>query len=137
MADVDPNLSEQIFLQLAAARYLSVATTRRDGREILTPVWAVALGGRLYCYTAIDTGKVKRVRRTGQARLSSCDLRGGKRGEWHACPASIGSDADLSQRVSTAPRQKYGWQMRLADFLAWCGRRLRQRAVLEFELLAP
>ena len=36
------------------------ACARRDGRPETTPVWAAALGGRLYVFTGGSTGKAKR-----------------------------------------------------------------------------
>jgi PPOX class probable F420-dependent enzyme len=46
------------------SRYIALTTYRRDGRSVTTPVWAVALEGRHYVFTANSTGKAKRVRAT-------------------------------------------------------------------------
>jgi len=114
-------------------RYLSLATWRRDGREVRTPVWYVTLGGVHYCYTTRDAGKVKRIRRSSCARLAPCDWRGRLRGGWCEARARLVDDATLCAQVYTALRRKYGWQMRLLDLIATFSRRRDRRAVIALE----
>ena len=49
-------------------RYVSLATFRTTGAEVRTPVWFAAVGGKLYVFTAGESGKVKRLRRSSRAR---------------------------------------------------------------------
>ena len=48
--------------ELDRHRYVRVLTYRRDGREVATPVWFAASGGKLYVFSAGEAGKVKRLR---------------------------------------------------------------------------
>ena len=50
-------------------RYLSLATFRRDGGAVPTPVWFAEVDGLLYVFTAGDAGKVKRLRHSSRARV--------------------------------------------------------------------
>ena len=119
-------------------RYVNLATSRRDGREVLTPVWLARLGTRYYVFSADDAGKVKRVRAQGRARLAPCSARGALRGEWHAARARVVDDPALLNAGYAALRAKYGWQMRLLDWLSRLAGRYHRRAVIELELeLAP
>src|SRR5262249_4639303 len=68
--------------ELDRHRYLSLLAYRRDGREVATPVWFAASGGKLYVFSAGDAGKVKRLRHTTRARVAPCGGRGGLRGAW-------------------------------------------------------
>ena len=43
-------------------RYVCLATVRRNGVEVKTPVWFAAVGEKLYVFTAGEAGKVKRLR---------------------------------------------------------------------------
>lgn len=61
---------------LARHRYMSLATFRRSGAEVRTPVWFAAAGGRLYVFTAGESGKVKRLRHSSRARAAPSDARG-------------------------------------------------------------
>ena len=50
-------------------RYLSLATYRASGAQVATPVWFAEVDGTLYVFTAGDSGKVKRLRRSSRARI--------------------------------------------------------------------
>jgi len=64
---------------------LSLATFRKSGAEVATPVWFAASDGNLYVFTAGDSGKVKRLRHTARARVAPsmraapCAVPGGMR----------------------------------------------------------
>ena len=45
-------------------RYVSLATFRMSGVEVRTPVWFAAVGDKLYVFTAGQSGKAKRLRRS-------------------------------------------------------------------------
>jgi PPOX class probable F420-dependent enzyme len=118
------------------ARYVSLATFRRDGREVRTPVWIAEAGGRLYAFSAGDAGKVKRIRATRRVRLAACDARGrvtpGAR--WHDGHARIAPEPEVAERAYAALRRKYGWQMRLLDFTSGLAGRRSRRALIEIDL---
>ena len=115
-------------------RYLSLATFRRTGAEVRTPVWFAVADGRLYVFTAGDSGKVKRLRHSARARVAASDARGGIRGPWRQAIARIVTERAAIERAHAALRAKYGWQMRLADLLSRCTGRVRRRAWLEVTL---
>ena len=56
-------------------RYVALATFRRSGAEVRTPVWFAAVDDRLYVFTAGDSGKVKRLRHSPRARVAPSDVR--------------------------------------------------------------
>jgi PPOX class probable F420-dependent enzyme len=124
-------MAEQPLAVDAAARYLSLATYRRDGREVRTPVWFVLIGGRYYCFSAGDAGKVKRLRGRARAAIAACSARGAPRGPWFQARATLVADPVLEKRVYAALRARYGWQMALLDVLARLGGRHARRAVIE------
>jgi PPOX class probable F420-dependent enzyme len=105
---------------LDSARYLSLATMRKDGREVRTPVWFARLGDALVLFSAGDAGKVKRLRHTRDCRIAQCDMRGrlagGEAGaRWLAVQGEFVNDASDVDAAHRALRAKYGWQMLLAD----------------------
>jgi len=57
-------------------KYVSLATFRRSGQEVRTPVWFAARAGKLYVMTRSDSGKFKRIRNQPQVRLAACTVRG-------------------------------------------------------------
>jgi uncharacterized protein len=119
-----------------AARYVSLASFRRDGREVRTPVWIAAGDGRLYVYTNVKSGKVKRVRANGRARIAACDARGKLRQPeaWLEAKARLAGDEATRERGFAALGAKYGWQLQLALFTSRLSGRYADRAILELEV---
>ena len=120
-------------------RYVSLATFRRSGEEMRTPVWFVAApGGRsLWVYTNAKSGKVKRIRRDPRARIAACDVRGRIHGEWLAARARL-IEGDAAQAPAfEALLAKYGWQMHALRLAALLGGRWRDRTIVAVELDAP
>ncbi|MBI2206106.1 MAG: PPOX class F420-dependent oxidoreductase [Candidatus Rokubacteria bacterium] len=116
---------------LDRSRYVSLATLRRTGAEVRTPVWFAALDGRLYVFSAGGAGKVKRLRHTSRVRIAACDARGRVRDAWRDATARIVTDAGTIARARAAFVAKYGWQIRVFDFFSWLGGRIRRRAWIE------
>ena len=115
-------------------RYLSLATFRRSGAEVRTPVWFAAADGKIYVLTAGESGKVKRLRRSSRARVAPSDMRGHVRGEWYDGAARIVTEPGVIERAHAALRAKYGWQMGLGDLFSRLTGRIRRRAWIEIEV---
>ena len=79
--------------ELERHRYMSLATFRRSGAEVATPVWFAAADGRLYVFTAEQSGKVKRLRHSSRARVAL--------GCAGASPRRV---AEATARIVTEPR---------------------------------
>lgn len=120
---------------LERAQYLSLATYRRSGAIVATPVWAASTNGSFYVFSAGDAGKVKRLRNSDRARVAKCDVRGRLQGDWHDARAVIVDDADEAGEALTALREKYGWQMRLADFGSRLTGKFDRRAYIKVTLI--
>jgi uncharacterized protein len=121
----------------ASEPYVSLATFRRNGIEVKTPVWIAEAQGRCYVFSAGDAGKVKRIRATTRVRLAACDLRGNVRSEWIDGEARIVSEPTVVAAALQALRAKYGVQMRFTDFFAKLSGRFGKRAYIEILLKTP
>ena len=121
---------------LGAARYVSLATFRRDGREVRTPVWVAGDGAHLFVFSEGDAGKVKRIRATKRVALAPCDVRGGLRGDFVPGVGRVVSEPAVIERGYAELVRKYGWQMRLANFFSTLSGRISKRALLEIDLEA-
>lgn len=120
-------------LGVKTSRYLSLATFRRDGREVRTPVWFAEVAGRLYVFTAGDSGKAKRLRRSTRARVAPCDARGRGLGDWRETTARLVTDAATIERARAAMRAKYGWRLLLLDGFSRLAGRIGRRAWIEID----
>jgi PPOX class probable F420-dependent enzyme len=114
--------------------YVNLATFRRDGREVCTPVWIAGVAGRFYAFSAGDAGKVKRIRANDRVRLATCDLRGNVKSDWVEARARVLSDDAEIAAALKALRSKYGLQMWTSDFFSKLSGRFKKRAYLEIEV---
>jgi len=114
--------------------YISLATFKRSGEAVETPVWFAADAGRLYVFTEAEAGKVKRLRNDERVRVAACNVRGRVHGDWLEGKGRRVQDAAGEARAYAALRRKYGWQMRITDFFSKLTGRIGGRAVLELEI---
>lgn len=120
--------------ELGRERYVSLATFRKNGKEVRTPVWVAPDGEHLYVYTNRTMGKVKRIRNDGRVRIAPCDVRGGLRGEWEDGHARMLDAPDELERGLEVMVRKYGWLMRLALLASRISGRYADRAVIEIDV---
>ena len=119
---------------LGRESYVNLATFRKTGEEVRTPVWIASDGEHLVVYTNATSGKVKRIRNGGRVRLAPCDLRGGLRGDWVDGQARMLDEPAELDRALDAVIRKYGWQMKLALFASRLSGRYNDRAAIEIRL---
>lgn len=115
-------------------RYMALATFRRTGAEVRTPVWFAVADGKIYVFTAGESGKVKRLRRSSRARIAPCDARGQVRGAWSDGTARLVTEPRVIERAHAALRAKYGWQAWMGDLLSRLTGRIGRRAWIEIEV---
>ena len=114
--------------------YISLATFKRNGDAVETPVWFAARNGRLYVFTEADSWKVKRLRNDDRIRLAACNARGRVRGDWVDGRGRRVDDPATVDAAYDALLGKYGWQMRLTNFFSQLFGRIDRRAILELEV---
>ncbi|TWJ24691.1 hypothetical protein JD76_04847 [Micromonospora endolithica] len=107
--------------RLSAEKYILLTTFRKDGRAVPTPVWAVRDGEALAVWTVSDSGKVKRIRRSGDVTVAPCDVRGRTHGPAVPAHATL-LDVEGTRRVRDLLKRKY----RLLGRLSLLGSRLRR-----------
>lgn len=90
------------------AKYVLLTTVKRDGTTVPTPVWAVEDDGALLVWTARDSGKVKRIRRSGAVTVAPCTIRGKVTGATVPGMAEL-LDTAGTVHVQDALGRKYGW----------------------------
>ena len=114
--------------------FISLATFRRSGEEVLTPVWFAEAGGRLYVRTIANSGKVKRIRRDARVRIAPCELAGQVTGTWLDAEARALAPGDPAVAIADrALDAKYGDERREMTRLM-----TEQRKQLQFiELRSP
>ncbi|HEX8817673.1 MAG TPA: PPOX class F420-dependent oxidoreductase [Terriglobales bacterium] len=97
--------------EIHGQRYISVATFRKSGEAIYTPVWFAEMDGKLYFMTNSKLAKVKRIRNNPQAKVAPCTIRGKITGPEFPATAQILGTED-GARVRKMIKEKY-WLARL------------------------
>ncbi len=119
---------------LAGERYLSLATFRRNGKAVKSPLWFAERDGSYFAFSESKAGKVKRLRNSSRSQVAACDMKGRVRGEWMDAETMIIHDPQLQKDAYAALRTKYGFQMWLTDLLSRLSGRIGKMSVLEIRL---
>jgi PPOX class probable F420-dependent enzyme len=62
--------------EIRGQRYLTIATFRKTGVPVYTPIWFAEDGDKLYFMTNSKLGKVKRIRNNPQVKIAPSTIRG-------------------------------------------------------------
>ena len=106
-------------------RYLSVASFKRDGTAVATPVWFVSDGSRLFALTDLHSAKVRRMRRNPRVLVASCRVNGKLRREPVPARAEVLTATPELERVQRLLIERYKISYRLVMLFYRLGRRLR------------
>jgi hypothetical protein len=103
---------------LLGQKYLNLETYRKSGKGVRTPVWfatapSEAGGMQIYVYTTADSGKAKRIRRTGVVKIAPCDGRGKVTGAWLAAHARIVGGTEFDRGMQLLNRKYWPWKQLL------------------------
>ena len=109
---------------IASEKYMSLTTFRTSGEEVSSPVWVVGLeDGRVGFWTAMGTGKTKRLKNDPRVVVRPSDGRGNVTDD----AASYTGTAELVQsgqaftEVQGKVREKYGFMTKVTKLLAKLG----------------
>ncbi len=97
--------------EILGQRYISLATFRKTGVPVYTPVWFAEDGDKLLFMTSGKMGKIKRIRNNPQVKIAPCTMRGKITGPEFTATARILPPED-AVRVRRAINAKY-WLARV------------------------
>jgi len=97
--------------EIHGQKYISLATFRKSGVPVYTPIWFAEYDGKLYFMTNSKLGKVKRLRNNPQVRIAPCTIRGKITGPEFPAAARFLPPTEFA-RVRQAIDAKY-WLARL------------------------
>ena len=103
--------------KLEASNYMSLATRKKSGDFVETPVWFAPEGDSYYVFSAGNAGKVKRLRNFTDAKIARCTATGRVTGEEFEADAYLLEGADEATALK-ALHLKYGFKMKVTDLLS-------------------
>jgi PPOX class probable F420-dependent enzyme len=110
--------------ELAAGTYMALTTYRRSGEPVTTPVWVVPVDdGRVGFWTAMGSGKTRRLAHTARVVVQPSDARG--RPTVGSTPlegtAEVVRSGARFEEVHATVREKYGVLTTVTRVLASLG----------------
>lgn len=129
------NQPAEVLAVFSQAPYVSLRTYRKSGIAVDTAIWCASAGEHLYGFSAGQAGKVKRIRNSSHSALAVCDVRGKVLGPWSDTQACVLEDENDTATALAALRDKYGWQMAIADIGAKLSGKFSKRAYLRMTIV--
>ncbi len=96
--------------QIKDQKYISLATFRKNGSPVPTPVWFGEKDDRFYVMTRSDSGKYKRIRNNPKVRIAPCTMRG----------KITGPESEATARV--LPQEDWPWARKTIERKYWMAR---------------
>jgi PPOX class probable F420-dependent enzyme len=103
------------FTTLDGNSYIALTTYRKNGIPVMTPVWFVQQDGKLFVWTAGDSGKAKRLKNNPHVQLGPSNHSGRLLGAVQAGLAHFAAKGEFST-LEEAFKAKYGW---LVNLFSW------------------
>ncbi|MGZ4446502.1 MAG: PPOX class F420-dependent oxidoreductase [Nocardioides sp.] len=98
-------------MALTDEKYMAFTTHRRSGEPVTTPVWLVPVSdGRIGFWTAMGSGKTKRLKNDPRVEVQPSDVRGRVKPGTTPVPgtAEMVQGGPLFDEVHAAVKKKYG-----------------------------
>jgi uncharacterized protein len=83
--------------EIRGRKYIDLATFRRNGAAVHTPVWFAESNGKLYVMTSSKLGKYKRIRNNPRVTIAPCTMRGKILGPEFPATARILPEEEFAQ----------------------------------------
>jgi PPOX class probable F420-dependent enzyme len=116
-------------------KYMSLATFRKSGKEVRTPVWVAENNETLYVFSEGTAGKVKRIRNNGRAQIAACNFNGEEiKSDWTIGTARLVEDQSEIDAMYRAFAKKYGLVMTLTNLLSRISGRYTRRAIIAIDV---
>jgi len=97
--------------EIHGQRYVSLATFRKSGVAVRTPIWFAEADNKLYFMTNSKLGKCKRIRSNPQVKIAPCSIRGKVTGPDFSGTARFMASEEFA-RARQAIKAKY-WLARI------------------------
>jgi PPOX class probable F420-dependent enzyme len=119
------------FPDLGREQFIALTTFRKTGQAVTTPVWFAQSLGTIYVAVHTDTGKLKRLRRSGQVTIAPCTFSGKITGAVIAGKARILTEPEECTAALTALAKKYSFMRPIFYFVINAQRLLQRKAKVE------
>jgi len=99
------NNIERAIREISASKCISLATFKRDGSRIATPIWFNVIDGKILVTTETGAWKVKRIANNPNVEFAVCTQRGKVTGETFGGTARILAPVELAAVIAAKKRR--------------------------------
>ena len=113
--------------------YINLATRKRDGSFVNTPVWFAQDGksNNYFIFSLKNAGKVKRIRNFPDVKVATCNYNGKLKGNWIYAKADLINEPERIRLAYLHLRRKYGLRFHVGNFFSWIiGNYYRRQIIL-------
>jgi uncharacterized protein len=124
-------------MALAAQKFVSLTTYKKNGDALATPMWVGRDGDHLFVWTPADSAKIKRVRNDPRVTLVPCGRFGKPNNDAEpvAGTAEVITEPATVRRLAEVIRHKYGLEYRVVTLIErLAARGEKPRAILRIAL---
>ena len=124
-------------MALAAQKFVSLTTYKKNGDAVATPMWVGRDGDHLFVWTPADSAKIKRVRNDPRVTLVPCGRFGKPNNDAEpvAGTAEVITEPATVRRLAEVIRHKYGLEYRVVTLIErLAARGEKPRAILRIAL---
>jgi hypothetical protein len=116
-------------MALSGEKYIRVTTFKKDGSEVSTPTWVVALDERkIGFYTSSTSGKAKRLKNNPKVVVQPSDARGrAKPGTFPLNGTAVVVSGPERDAIYDKVVAKYGFMTKVTRFLAKAGGLIKRK----------
>lgn len=111
--------------------YLSLATQKRDGSWVETPVWFSQEGNVIYAFSESKAGKVKRIRNFPGVKITPCTVTGKTLSHSDNAKAEILIEKSTIEVAKASLKTNYGWKMSILDILSRLAGKIDKRSYIK------
>jgi uncharacterized protein len=104
------------FTTLDRNPFIALTTYRKNGAPVMTPVWFVRRDGKIFIWTALKSGKAKRLKHNPCVQLGPSNHSGKLLGALELGQAHFAPKEEYSA-LDRAFKAKYGWQVTLFSLI--------------------
>lgn len=104
------------FSHLSSYQFINLETFRKSGIGVKTPLWFAVEDDTIFIRTRANSGKVKRARSNGRARLAPCKYNGEVLGDWQEARIRMAQAFEVD-RANRLFNRKYGLTKRFFDLV--------------------
>ena len=115
--------------------YVSIATKKKSGDWVWTPVWFASPSGEqsIYIFSAASAGKVKRLKNFETVQIAPCTISGSITGDSKSGLGRLIYDEKEVAQAYTLLRSKYGWQIKVLDFFSRIAGNINKRQMIRVD----